>query len=138
MQIAVADIGGTHARFALADIMAGGAVELGEVITLRTAGYASLQTAWAEFGAQASGALPRRAAIAVASPITGDVLKLTNNPWTIAPALLADQLAVDQVTLVNDFGAVGHGIAQMHDGELRHLCGPDRANGATGHSAAPR
>ena len=56
--IAVADIGGTHARFALAEVGAGRVVSLGEPITLRTSEHASFQTAWHEFGHQLGAALP--------------------------------------------------------------------------------
>ena len=49
-QIAVADIGGTHARFALAEIEAGRVVSLGEPMTLKTADHASFQLAWQDFG----------------------------------------------------------------------------------------
>ena len=48
--IAVADIGGTHARFALAEVADGRVVSLGEPVTLKTADHASFQTAWQEFG----------------------------------------------------------------------------------------
>ena len=40
------DIGGTHARFALARIAPDGAIALDDPITLATGDYASLQTAW--------------------------------------------------------------------------------------------
>ena len=69
--------------------------------------------------------MPRAAAIAVACPIAGEMLKLTNNPWIIRPALISDRLGVDRVTLVNDFGAVGHAVVSVEPSHLRHLCGPD-------------
>lgn len=50
MQDVVAvDIGGTHARFAIASIGADGAISLGEPETLHTADHASFQTAWEAF-----------------------------------------------------------------------------------------
>ena len=66
MELVAADIGGSHARFALADVEGGQVTNLGEAITLRTTEHASLQTAWETFGAQIGRALPRAAAIAVA------------------------------------------------------------------------
>ncbi len=45
-EIVAADIGGTHARFAIAEVADGRVVSLGEACTLRTAEHASLQTAW--------------------------------------------------------------------------------------------
>src|SRR5688500_1023297 len=112
MEIVAVDIGGTHARFALAQIEDGHVTHLGEATTLKTAEHASLQTAWEAFGAQIGRPLPRAAAIAVACPITGELLKLTNNPWIIRPAQIGDKLGIEHVTLVNDFGAVGHAVAQ--------------------------
>jgi glucokinase len=121
------DIGGTHARFALADINGGQIVSLRDAITLKTAEYASFQTAWEEYGRSLDHPLPRFAAIAIAGPVAGDALKLTNNPWVIRPALIAEKLNVDAFTLVNDFEAVGHAVAVAGPEHLRHLCGPDIA-----------
>jgi glucokinase len=126
VELVAADIGGNHARFALANVERGRVTKLNEAVTLRTAEHASLPTAWEIFGERLGRALPRAAAIAVACPIAGDVLKLTNNPWIIRPALIAERLGVDRVTLINDFGAVGHAVVQVGPEHLRHLCGPDR------------
>jgi glucokinase len=56
-QVVAVDIGGTHARFALAEVEGGRVSALGETCTLKTAEYASLQTAWQEFAGLA-GRLP--------------------------------------------------------------------------------
>ncbi len=123
--LVAADIGGTHARFALASVDAGRVVALGEPVTLRAAEYASLQTAWEAFGAALARPLPRAVAIAVASPIGGEVIRLTNNPWVIRPALIPERLGVDRFVLLNDFGAVGHAVAQAPADQFEHICGPD-------------
>lgn len=132
MQIVAVDIGGTHARFAIAEIAEGRVVSLAEPVTLKTAEHASFQTAWEAFGAGLGGAVPRHAAIAIATPIVGDVLKLTNNPWIIRPALIDEKLGLDGHVLVNDFEAVGHAVAQLPDECFRHLSGPDAALPAQG------
>jgi glucokinase len=126
-ELVAADIGGSHARFALADVEGGQVTKLGEAITLKTGDHASLQTAWDAFGEQLGRALPRAAAIAVACPVAGEMLKLTNNPWIIKPTMIAKGLGVDRMTLINDFGAVGHAVVQVGREHLRHLCGPDVA-----------
>lgn len=126
MELVAADIGGTHARFALAEVADGRVVSLGEPVTLKTAEHASLQTAWEAFGAGLDRPLPRAAALAVASPVGGEVIKFTNNPWVIRPALIGERLGVDAHVLVNDFGAVGHAVAQAAPADFLHLCGPDR------------
>ena len=120
------DIGGTHARFALANVEGGRVVTLGEATTLPTAEHASLQTAWEAFAAQCGGSLPRAVAIAIAAPVEGEVIKFTNNPWIIRPALIGEKLGVDRVTLVNDFEAVGHAVAQAGPDHFLHLSGPDQ------------
>lgn len=124
MDIVAADIGGTHARFAIATIADGRVVHLAEPTTLRTAEHASLQTAWAAFADRLGRPLPRDAAIAVASPVGGEIIRLTNNPWVIRPALVGERLGVDRYILVNDFGAVGHAVAQLPADSFVHLCGP--------------
>ena len=126
-QIVSADIGGTHARFALAGIADGKVVSLGDPVTLRTADHASFQLAWQEFGRRAGVDLPDELAIAFAGPVGGEVLKLTNNPWVIRPYLMKERLGVERFTIVNDFGAVAYAVATLGDEHFRHLCGPDRA-----------
>ncbi len=124
-EIVAADIGGTHARFALAQIEGARVTHLGAECTLKTAEFASLQTAWEAFAAHIGRPLPHAAGIALACPIQGEVLQMTNNPWIIRPALIGEKLGVDRHVLVNDFGAVGHAVAQVGPEHLRHISGPD-------------
>lgn len=125
-RIVTADIGGTHTRFAFAQIAAGRVVELSEPVTLKTAEHASFQTAWEEFGRRSGSPLPDELAISFAGPVGGELLKLTNNPWVIRPALMMDQLGVARFTIVNDFGAVAHAVASLDGSAFTHLCGPSR------------
>ncbi|MGN6271045.1 MAG: glucokinase [Sphingomonas sp.] len=124
-EVVAADIGGTNARFAIAEVADGRVVSLGEPVTLETAQHGSLQLAWQAFGKKLGRDLPRAAAIAVASPINDTLIKLTNNPWIIRPPLIESRLEVDTWTLINDFGAVGHAVGQLDDKWFIHLCGPD-------------
>jgi glucokinase len=124
-QVVAVDIGGTHARFSIAEIAGGKVLELGEAVTLKTADHASFQTAWEDYGQIRGTPLPRSASIAVAGPVDSDVIKLTNNPWIIRPALICEKLNVDAYSIVNDFGAVGHAVAQAGAEHFLHLCGPD-------------
>ena len=122
--IAVADVGGTHARFALANVEGGHVDSLDEPVTLKTGEFASFQTAWEEFGRRKGIDLPNEFALSFAGPVGGDVLKLTNNPWVIRPALMGERLGVERYTIVNDFGAVGHAVATLPDEHFRsrELC----------------
>lgn len=132
MDIVTADIGGTHARFALARIEDGRVIALEAETVIKTAQHASLQTAWEAFGAQLGRPRPRAASIAVACPVQGDLLKFTNNPWIIRVSALKQQLELDELTLVNDFAAIGHAVAQLDDESYRWLCGPKKPLPADG------
>jgi glucokinase len=125
-QIVVADVGGTHARFAVAEIDGGRVLSLGEPETLKTAEYASFQTAWEEFGRRKQIEMPKALALSFAGPVGGEVLKLTNNPWVIRPSLMDERLGVERYTIVNDFGAVAYAVATLPDEYFCHICGPDR------------
>ncbi|MDE8650172.1 glucokinase [Novosphingobium album (ex Liu et al. 2023)] len=126
------DIGGTHARFAKATIGNDGAIALDEPITLRTSDYASLNTAWEDFARRSAQPVPRNAAIAIAGPVTGETVRMTNNSWVLHPSRLDDQLGLDEVTLINDFGAVAHAAARADASDFLHLAGPDRPLPETG------
>ncbi|KPF91026.1 glucokinase [Novosphingobium sp. AAP83] len=132
MQVVAVDIGGTHARFAIAETGGGRVVSLGEAVTLKTAEHGSLQLAWEEFGRMVGGALPKAAAIAVAGPVGGDIIKFTNNPWIIRPALIPEKLGAHEYVVVNDFAAVAHAVAQADPSHFVHLSGPDEALPARG------
>jgi glucokinase len=124
MEIVAADIGGTHARFALAEIVPGEPPRLGAMRKYRTHECAGLGEAWAKFERDSGGALPRAAAIAVAAPIEGDVLTFMNSAWRIARAGLAGELGVDNLLLLNDFGAVAHAVSAMGPDDFVALAGP--------------
>ncbi|MFC3785838.1 glucokinase [Sphingopyxis italica] len=131
-QIVTVDIGGTHARFAIAEVEGGRVLSLGEETTLHTKDHASFQTAWQDFERQQGGALPRAVAIAIAGPTRGEIIRFTNNPWIIRPALVGEKLNVDRYVLVNDFEAVGHAVAQADASYFERLAGPDEPLPATG------
>ncbi|NVD44979.1 glucokinase [Qipengyuania atrilutea] len=119
------DIGGTHARFAIASIGADGTIELGEPETLHTEDHASFQTAWEDFRERQGGSLPEAVSMAIAGPVGGDVIRFTNNPWVIRPALVCSKLGVSRYKIVNDFEAVAHAVARAPDDQFLHLTGPE-------------
>lgn len=124
MELLAADIGGTNARFALAR-REGSRIALASVETLKVADFASLDSALERYR-ELAGPLPVVAAIAVAGPVEGELLKLTNNPWVLRPALMAERLGFARVHLVNDFEAVAHAVAVLAPADLPHVAGPDR------------
>jgi len=123
-ELVAVDLGGTNARFAIATVDGGKVADLGEPVTLQTADYASFQTAWQAFGAKVGRDLPDAAAIAVAGPAHGAIIKLTNNPWILRPALMGEKLGVEQFVFVNDFEAIGHAVAHAGEDQFLDLAGP--------------
>ena len=131
-EIVTVDIGGTHARFAIANIAADGAISLSEPITLHTGDHVSFQTAWEDFRERSGGSLPQAVAMAVAGPVKQDVIRFTNNPWIIRPALIKDKLGCDSHVVVNDFEAVAHAAARAPASQFVHLAGPSEDLPASG------
>lgn len=125
MEVVAVDIGGTHARFTIAEVEGGRVLSLGEPVTLKVAEHATFPLAWSAFGEQIDRPVPRAAAIAVASPVNDTLIKFTNNPWIIRPPMIKERLDVDNFTLINDFAAIGHAVGQLDGAAYVHLCGPD-------------
>ncbi len=132
MELVAVDIGGTHARFAVARVDGNGTVTLDEPITLHTDDHVSLQTAWEAFEKELGRALPRAAAIAIAGPVTGQVVRMTNNSWVINTGALDEQLDIDRVSVMNDFAAVAHAVANVPEDRLVHIAGPNKGLPKTG------
>lgn len=125
MELVAADIGGTHARFALADVADGRVLRLDEPITLKTADCDSLAGAWETLSQRMGRPLPRAAALAAASPFGAAQGGLTADIWTLSTRAIEQQLGLDAVLVLNDFGAIAHAVQQVGPEHLQHLCGPD-------------
>lgn len=126
----IADIGGTNARFALTDLTSAEPIMM-QQRSLKNAEFASLQHAAEHYLAEV-GQRPTRAAIAVASPVGSDEIRLTNRAWSFSRAELAKSLKLDSLLLLNDFGAVawavpalcGQDVISLHGDEDAPLVGP--------------
>jgi glucokinase len=108
--VLLGDIGGTNARFAL--LRDGGEpAHLPRVLTAAYPGpVAALRAALAAHVAEPP---PRSALLAVAAPIEGPVVPLTNAPWVIDAAAIAAGLGLDRVVLVNDFVPAAAALADL-------------------------
>ena len=118
-QALVADIGGTNARFALADPMT---LELAEIRQVRCAEHPNLEAALSEY----VGALfnpPDRAAIAVAAPVTGGRVSLTNSTWSFAAEELRRKVGLKHIHVLNDFEALALSLPHLAGGELHQIGG---------------
>jgi glucokinase len=117
----VADIGGTNARFALTDLAAPH-VELHDAQSLRNADFASVQHA-VEHYLQSISARPARAALAVACPVGQDEIRLTNRAWSFSRSELQRTLGLDELRMLNDFGAVAWAVPSLDRDSLVTLHG---------------
>ncbi|MBA2238976.1 MAG: glucokinase [Lysobacter sp.] len=118
----IADIGGTNARFALTDPAAPEPGVL-QPQSLPNAEFASLQHA-AEHYLSSVGVRPRRAAIAVASPVLADEIRLTNRAWSFSRRELQEALQLDELRMLNDFGAVARAVPALRADDCVALYGP--------------
>ncbi len=121
----IADIGGTNARFALTDLSAPTAQVI-DARSLDASAFASLQHA-AEHYLAAVGVQPRHAAIAVASPVNGEEIRLTNRAWSFTRRELQSALGLGRLHVLNDFGAVAWSVPALTDGEQVTVHGSEDA-----------
>lgn len=118
----VADIGGTNARFALADL-SGTLPTLQHPMSLAAAEFASLQHAAEHYLAQAE-QIPRQAAIAVACPVRDDEIRLTNRAWSFSRQELQRSLGVHNLLVLNDFGAAAWTVPVLGAADTVPIYGP--------------
>ncbi len=123
--VLIADIGGTNARFALTDLTTPTAQVL-EPCSLDASRFASLQHA-AEHYLDDLDVRPRHAAIAVASPVSGEEIRLTNRAWSFTRRELRHALGLDGLHVLNDFGAVAWSVPALHGADQVVLHGDEHA-----------
>ena len=110
----IGDIGGTNARFALAERPN----HFTAPRVLPTEEYATIGEAIAAYlASEQPTTTPRQAVLAVASPIADDQVTLTNNPWSFSIAALQRQLGVRRLKLINDFVACALAVPHLQDGD---------------------
>jgi glucokinase len=98
----VADIGATNIRFAR--LTARG--RPGPIVKFATSKFPDLKAALAHFLRLEGGPRPVRFALAVAGPVYGDEVKLTNLQWQFSIRRLTKDLNLEQLAVVNDLEAL--------------------------------
>ncbi|MFT5894209.1 MAG: glucokinase [bacterium] len=115
----VGDIGGTNARFALLD-------EHNEPIftnTFRTDDFPSLKAAVQTYLSEQKVSHLSSAAIAVATPVVGDSVKLTNNHWSFSIDSMRADLKINRLHVINDFTALALSVPHLPESELTKIGG---------------
>ena len=129
----LADVGGTNARFAL---QAGDSGAITQVQTLPCADHASLGDAIEHYLAQRSPAeRPQIGAIAIANPIQGDRVQMTNHHWSFSISALRASLGLQQLELLNDFTALALALPHLPASDLRQVGGTPGALAANSTTA---
>ncbi len=120
--VLVADIGGTNARFALADIAASAPLDQGSIGEYPVANFPSLADAAACY-LQEHGVTVRSGVFAVAGRVDEDEARITNHPWVISRSRTAAQLGLSRLHLINDFVAQAMSVALLRMDDVVQIGG---------------
>lgn len=111
----IADIGGTNARFGL---MTDALSDIRQFPVVKTAKFTNLLDAIQETALNHTAVYPRTAILAVAGPVRGDVVSMTNCPWVVEPKRLLEEFGFEVVVILNDFEALALCLPSMLDTDL--------------------
>lgn len=121
------DIGGTNARFALQ----AGAEGPVEIAMLACREYPDLGDAVVAYlAACAPHSRPETAVFAVAAPILGDEVRMTNSPWSFSIDALRERLGLEDLFVINDFTAAALSVPRLGQADLMQIGGGERVPGA--------
>lgn len=128
--IFVADVGGTHTRFGIAQLRPDGRPSLSNRIDLDTQQFPGFAQAFEHYVRRVGWTTPpSSAAVAAAGPVMEGQVKLTNSQWSISESGLRE-LGFSQVRLINDFAALAYSIETLEPDDVRSI-GP-QMRGAEG------
>jgi glucokinase len=114
----IADIGGTNARFAL---IAGDDDTPHMEHVLPCKDFSGPVAAIEQYLAHAGIARPRQAAIAVAMPVMGDQVKMTNHVWSFSIEETRRRLGLDRLLVINDFTALAMALPHLKPDGRRQI-----------------
>lgn len=113
----IADIGGTNARFALAD-----AEGYRDELVLKIEDYQGPVEAVEAYLSRVNPSVrPDRAAFAVAGPVKGDRFEAVNLPWKFSCRDAAQTLKFSRLDLFNDFQAIAMAVPHLKPQDLRQI-----------------
>ncbi len=116
----LADVGGTNARFAW---QAGPGAPVEAVLTLPCAEHGSLAEAIQRYLRQTGRTAPPDCAIAIANPVVGDRVAMTNHHWTFSIRELRAHLGLSRLLVVNDFTALALALPRLGEADRWQLGG---------------
>ena len=113
------DLGATYARFALQDGQHGA---LRHPRRRAVQQFPGLLQAIGSY-LQEVGAAPKAAALAVASPVAGDRVEMTNHNWSFSIAETRLELGLECLFVINDFTAIALGVPRLEPGDAMAIGG---------------
>jgi len=116
--VLVADIGGTNARFAMVE---GPNMPTRMSGKTATAHHHNIYSAIRKVVMKSADPKPRTAIIAVAGPVTGDRIPLTNADWVIKPLRMISDLGFEEVIVLNDFEAQALALPGYHGDDIEQV-----------------
>ncbi|HEY6529322.1 MAG TPA: glucokinase [Cellvibrionaceae bacterium] len=123
----VADIGGTNARFALVSGKANGQFTFSDIQILPAGGYANFSDALRAYIAMLPGLQPKAVCAAIAGPVVGDKVRMTNLNWAFSCKAVAEEFGLSRFIAMNDFAAVAAAAGNIHPEHLINIK-PGRAD----------
>ncbi|MCU0957868.1 MAG: glucokinase [Hydrogenophaga sp.] len=123
----LADIGGTNARFAW---QAAPGEPITDVTVLPCADYPGLADAIQGYLTEIGRQAPATAAVAIANPITGDHVQMTNHHWSFSQSELQQRFGFRRWRLLNDFTALALAVPALSPADLRQVGGTAALAGA--------
>ncbi|WP_321913920.1 MULTISPECIES: bifunctional transcriptional regulator/glucokinase [unclassified Paraburkholderia] len=118
----LADIGGTNARFALET----GPGEIGQVRVYPCAQYPGVAEVIQQYLKDNKIGRVNHAAIAIANPVDGDQVRMTNHDWTFSIEATRRALGFDTLLVVNDFTALAMALPGLTDSQRVQVGGGQR------------
>ncbi len=103
----IGDIGGTNARFALANPDNPG---FHTVVELKCADFATADDAIRHYLQETKAGAPDAVCLAAAGPVVDEHVHITNNHWDISAADTRAEFGIEAVRLINDFAAIAYSI----------------------------
>lgn len=114
----LAEIDGTHARFAL-EVRRG---VLHQRLVLACADHADFTSAVQSYLSRvAQPASVHHAAVAIANPVIGDWVQMTNHDWHFSIEQAREQLGLTTLVVANDFTALASAIPRLGRGQHRQV-----------------
>jgi glucokinase len=112
------DVGGTNARFAVQEVSGAPPTQ---VVTYPVVEYPNFGDCLQAYVAQLTCARPRLAAVGIANPIVGDLVKMTNFHWAFSIEAVRRELGFDRLLLINDFTALALSLPALQPEHLRRI-----------------